>query len=182
VPGRIRMKVPQAKQDPAVLETYREIFASIPGALKVKAKPETGSIVIHYDPERRHEFHRSFDDHCDHHLEMAVKPEFPGNEVQRLARKIEAEADYLASRSQFANASVHFFREFDRELKLATDNNVDLQILLAAGLAGFTFLEIGATAATPMWVTLALFTLNHFVELHSGEVVSRSPPKAAENV
>ena len=34
-------------------------------------------------------------------------------------------------------------------------------------LAGFTFLEIGAAAATPMWVTLAIFSLNHFVELHA---------------
>jgi hypothetical protein len=34
-------------------------------------------------------------------------------------------------------------------------------------LAGFTFFEIGAAAATPMWVTLVIFSLNHFVELRA---------------
>ena len=51
------------------------------------------------------------------------------------------------------------------KLKITTGNTVDLKIVLAGGLAAFTFLEIGATAATPMWVTLALFSLNHFAEL-----------------
>jgi hypothetical protein len=29
------------------------------------------------------------------------------------------------------------------------------------------FLEIGATAATPVWVTFAIFAVNHFVEMHA---------------
>ena len=46
-------------------------------------------------------------------------------------------------------------------------NNLDLKIMVPIGLAAVTFLEIGAAAATPMWVTLAIFSLNHFVELHA---------------
>ena len=53
-------------------------------------------------------------------------------------------------------------------MKLTTGNAIDLKVLLAGGLAAYTFWEIGAEAATPMWVTLALFSLNHFAELHSG--------------
>jgi hypothetical protein len=26
--------------------------------------------------------------------------------------------------------------------------------------------EVGATAATPVWVTLAIFTVNHFIQMH----------------
>jgi hypothetical protein len=63
--------------------------------------------------------------------------------------------------------TVDFFKALDRELKLGTGNNIDLKVVLAAGLAGYTFLLVGAEAATPMWVTLALFSLNHFVELHA---------------
>jgi hypothetical protein len=29
-----------------------------------------------------------------------------------------------------------------------------------------TVFEVGATAATPVWVTLAIFTVNHFIEMH----------------
>jgi hypothetical protein len=29
------------------------------------------------------------------------------------------------------------------------------------------FFEIGATAATPVWVTFAIFAVNHFVEMHA---------------
>jgi hypothetical protein len=58
-------------------------------------------------------------------------------------------------------------KECDRHLKRATNNNIDLKILIPIGLAAFTFLEIGAAAATPMWVTLVIFSLNHFVELHA---------------
>jgi hypothetical protein len=38
--------------------------------------------------------------------------------------------------------------------------------VLAAGVIAVTILEIGATAATPVWVTLMLFATNHYVELH----------------
>jgi hypothetical protein len=44
---------------------------------------------------------------------------------------------------------------------------VDLKILLAAGIIGFTVLEVGAAAATPVWVTLTLFGLNHVIEMHT---------------
>ncbi len=29
-----------------------------------------------------------------------------------------------------------------------------------------TVFEVGATAATPVWVTLAIFTVNHFIQMH----------------
>jgi hypothetical protein len=44
---------------------------------------------------------------------------------------------------------------------------VDLKILLAAGIIGFTIFEVGTAAATPVWVTLTLFSLNHVIEMHA---------------
>jgi hypothetical protein len=85
-----------------------------------------------------------------------------------LANKIKAEAEFFAERSELAKTTVDLFRNLDLQLKLTTGNTIDLKILLAGGLAAYTFWEIGAEAATPMWVTLALFSLNHFAELHSG--------------
>ena len=51
-------------------------------------------------------------------------------------------------------------------IKVSTGNVIDLKIVLAAGIAGFTIFEVGATAATPVWVTLAIFTVNHFIQMH----------------
>jgi hypothetical protein len=164
VAGRIRMKVPGAKGDPAILAAYQQAFSAVPGITQVKVKEETSSIVIHYDPAREQEIERHFQASVGQPMEVAERP---GDEIGEIARKIEAEAEFLAGRSELAKATVDFFKKFDRELKLATDNTIDLKILLAGGLAAFTFFEIGAEAATPMWVTLALFSLNHFAELHT---------------
>ena len=165
LPGRIRMKVPAAKSNPEILEVYRQAFSMVPGIIKVKAKPETGSIVIHYDPEQEKKFEHHFNHCCGQHLGEVSEGPRPDNEVAEIASRIEAEAAYLAERSEFAKTTVEFFKNCDRELKRATDNTIDLKIVLAGGLAAFTFLEIGAEAATPMWVTLALFSLNQFAEL-----------------
>ena len=166
VRGRIRMRIPHGKAHPEILETYRQTFLSIPGIRAITTKPETGSIVIHYDPNREIEFERQFAQYSNEHLEMGA-PARPDDEIDKLANKIEAEAEFLAAHSRLARTTVDFLKAFDRELKLSTGNTVDLKIVLAVGLAGYTFLEIGGNAATPMWVTLAFFSLNHFAELQT---------------
>ena len=40
-------------------------------------------------------------------------------------------------------------------------------MVLAVGLVGYMIFEVGAAAATPVWVTLTLFGLNHFVEMQA---------------
>ena len=170
IPGRIRMKIPAAKTDPSVLDAYQQAFSIIPGVTKVTAKRETGSIVVHYDVGREKDF--------EHHFGQIAEPHHQrvGSEIDELVDQLEGEAEFLAGHSQIARATVDFVKQVDRELRIATGNTIDIKIVLAAGLAAFTFFEIGAHAATPMWVTLALFTLNHFAELHSGQVTSSPRP------
>jgi hypothetical protein len=166
IPGRIRMKIPAAKTDPAVLDAYVSAFSSLPGVAKVVAKPETGSITLHYD-EKAEESFADHLHHCCHHNDLHVDRGPPEDEVNRLASRISQEAEFLADHSPLARGTVDFFKAFDRELKLVSGNTIDMKIFLAGGLAAFTFLEIGAAAATPMWVTLALFGVNHFVEMQT---------------
>jgi Heavy metal associated domain 2 len=165
--GRIRMRIPSGKTNPAVLEIYREAFSHIPGITTVKAKPATGNIIIHYDPRYEGEIEKHLPNYCakhpEHHLSLAATP-LPGDEIKLLANKIKAEADFFADRSEFAKTTVDLFRKLDNQLKVTTGNTVDLKIVLAGGLAVYTFWEIGANAATPMWVTLALFAMHHFAE------------------
>ena len=174
--GRMRIKIPSAKDKPEILETYQKIFSTIPGIFKVKIKPETGSIIIHYDPKRDDEFHTLFHSHCEqHHMEVSARP---GDEFEEMVKKIEAEAEFLAGHSHMARATVDLFKGLDNQIKVLTGNTIDLKIVLAGSLAAVTFIEIGAEAATPMWVTLALFGTNHFIEMRheSTPVTSTTTP------
>jgi hypothetical protein len=127
--------------------------------------PTTGSVVLHYDTERHDEFHGMMQSHYRH--STAEEPRPPATEFDSLARKIEDEAEFLAQNSASARAVVDMFKSLDRNIKGATNNNVDLKIILAGGIILFTVFEVGATAATPVWVTLSLFAMNHFIEMHS---------------
>jgi len=163
VPGRVRMKVPAAKGNPELLQQIAETFAAIPGIERITCNSATGSVVMHYDVHRHDEFHGRFQDHVEEAGAMAPAL----TEIDQFARRIEEEAEFLARHSQSARAVVDFFKHVDREIRVATDNYIDLQIALAAGIIGFTVLELGTTAATPVWVTLTLFALNHVIEMHA---------------
>jgi len=163
VPGRVRMKVPAAKGNPELLQQIAETFAVIPGIERITVNPATGSVVMHYDVHRHDEFHGRFQDHVEQAGAMAP----PLTEIDQFARRIEEEAEFLARHSQSARAVVDFFKQCDREIRTATDNYVDLKIALAVGIIGFTVLEVGTAAATPVWVTLTLFALNHVIEMHA---------------
>lgn len=167
VPGRIRLKVPSAKGNVELFRQISETFGVVPGIEKVIVNPTTGSVVLHYDTDRHDEFHGQF-----RALSHVGHP--PTTEFDRIAQQIEAEAEFLARNSKSARAVVGFFKQLDGEIKRATNNNLDLTILLALGIIGFTVVEVGASAATPVWVTLAIFALNHFIQLHAqhGEMVA----------
>jgi cation transport ATPase len=158
VPGRIRMKVPAGKDNAELLEQIKQTFSVIPGIEQVTVNPTTGSVVLHYDTEKHDEFHGHLHHHTGHHF----KP--PGNEIDSLASKIEEEAEYLAEHSHTAKVVVDFCKDLDKQIKVASGNVIDLKIVLAVGIAGFTIFEVGASAATPVWVTLSVFALNHMIQ------------------
>lgn len=163
VPGRIRMKVPSLKADPELADQIKQTFGAVPGIEQVAINPITGSVVLHYDIDRHDELHG----HLHRHTGGHYKP--PANEIDALATKIEQEAEYLAEHSHTAKVVVDFFRDVDHQIKIATGNVIDLKIVLAAGIAGFTIFEVGANAATPVWVTLAIFALNHMIQANMSE-------------
>lgn len=163
VPGRVRLKIPAGKGNPDLLKQISDTFSVIPGIEEVTVNPMTGSVVLHYDTDRHDEFHGNL---AQHHG-GPHRP--PPTELDDLASRIENEAEFLAKHSHTARAVVDFVRKVDREVKLATNNTVDLKIVLALAIIGLTVTEVGATAATPVWVTLAVFTINHFIEMHPAQ-------------
>ena len=164
VPGRVRMKVASAKGNPELLKQIGETFGTIPGIERVSVNPATGSVVLHYDTDRHDEFHGGLERHYHSAGVQCCSP--PNTEIDVLANKIADEADFLAQNSLSAKAVVDIFKKLDREIKLASGNMVDLKIVLALGIIGITVLEVGASAATPIWLTLTIFTVNHAIEMH----------------
>jgi Heavy metal associated domain 2 len=171
VPGRVRMKIPAGKGNPDLLQKVSETFAVIPGIEHVTVNPTTGSVVLYYDTDRHDEFHGTFRGHYEAH---GGGNHGGGNgaahgadtELDKLTNSIEAEAEFLARHSHSARAVVDFVKKIDHEIKVATNNNLDLKIVFAVGIICLTVFEVGATAATPVWVTLAIFTVNHFIQMH----------------
>ena len=164
VPGRVRMKVASAKGNPELLKQIGETFGTIPGIERVSVNPATGSVVLHYDTDRHDEFHGGLERHYQSAGIQCCSP--PNTEIDVLANKIADEADFLAQNSRSARAIVDLFKKCDREIKLASGNMVDLKIVLAMGIIGVTVLEVGATTATPIWLTLTIFSVNHAIEMH----------------
>ncbi|HSZ98163.1 MAG TPA: hypothetical protein VK767_17740, partial [Bradyrhizobium sp.] len=80
-----------------------------------------------------------------------------------------------------ARVIVDYFKHFDDQIKLATGNVVDLKIVLALGIAGFTIFEVGASAATPVWVTISIFALNHMIQAGMAEAAARAAQNSEED-
>jgi hypothetical protein len=166
VRGRIRMKIPAAKGDECLLEQIRQALAPIPGVQEITVNPSTGSVIMLYDPDAHGDFHATLHEHgAGGHIAIRRKP--PKFEVDRTVEQLEQEAEFLAEHSRVARVLVDFGRDLDQKVKWATGNAVDLKVLVPLGLAVYTFLHIGIEAATPVWLTLGLFALNHFVEMHA---------------
>jgi hypothetical protein len=159
--GRVRMTIAGAKGDEKTLKEIARTFGLIPGVEKIAVNAVTGSIILNYneeDPKGR-----------DFRLTRRVlspRHDMLGSEYDELARKIENEAEFLAQRSKVARAVVDFSKRLDHDIKRATHNAIDLKIILAVGMIILTIFEIGVHAATPIWLTLAVFSFNHFLELH----------------
>ncbi len=174
LPGRIRIKIQTAVNNPEVFKIFTTAFSLIPGITKVTPNFDTGSIVIHYDYKHEAEFQHHFKDLCSQHA-ITIGSDLPGDEISVLANRLEAEADYLAEESELLKATVDFVKYVNNLLKVLTDSRIDLKVVVGAGLAVFTFVKIGAEASTPMWVTLTLFAANHMIELKHETLKSAVP-------
>lgn len=172
-PGRVRMKIPTAKGDPDALRQIAESFGAVPGVESVAVNPTTGSLTVKYSAERPVAVHA----HLAEQAGQAYQP--PETEIDKMSDNIAREAEFLARHSHTAALIVDFFTRLDREIKQRTGNYVDLKIVLAAILIGGTIFEVGMAAATPVWLTLAVFSVNHMVQLHQHQLMHKTAEAGA---
>ncbi len=159
----MRIRLPRSHRDPRLLEELCEFARQLGGVREVEINPVTGSLLVHYHPES-HEQMRNLIKHSAQTAPFAAPPEL--TEADDLAEKIEKEAEFLAAHSELALHVVNAVKSLNSGIREATGNTVDLKVLLPAGLAVWAFFKAGAEVATPLWVTLAIFSFNSFVSLH----------------
>lgn len=182
--GRLRLKLARGNKNPELLEQLKATISTLPGIEQIDLKPASCSIVVMFDPDHEPDIAAFVDGLIDRtpaataarsrpnggeqaHADHAGHAGPPPNKLSKTTEEIEEEAEFLAEHSHLARVIVDMAKDLNRQLKRVSHNNLDLKIMVPVGLAAVTILEIGATAATPMWVTLAIFSLNHFVELHA---------------
>ena len=162
IPGRLRVRLPRHSRRPDILRDLHGFISGLGGVQRVEINPVTGSILVLYAPESAEEVQNLLRKPSGNGWEPL--PEL--DDVDELADKIEKEAEFLAAHSEVALHIVKSVRALNTAVREATDNAVDLKVLLPAGLAVWAFFKHGVEASTPLWVSLAIFSINSFMALH----------------
>jgi hypothetical protein len=160
LPGRLRLRVPTAKGEEERLQELSSAIARAPGISQVKYNSITGSILIEYSPEYYLDL-RSLES-C---LSAATIAITANNSTYT---KHESHRHHSArGRSVAARRIDSFFKQLDHEIRIATDNEVDLKFILPFGVAVLGLLALRHSSITPLWLTLLIFSFNSFLGLHA---------------
>jgi hypothetical protein len=160
IEGRIRLKLPDAKRNLDVLETIRKALAGIPGAESVEANPLTGSVLLYYDPSLNGGFRQQIARFGEETGLFALMQSQPSDVSEPV------EGNYLAAPSRTAEVIINEVGKVNKHIKYASENTVDLNVLLPMGVAVYSASVIAKRLATPRWLTLAIFSFNSFISLN----------------
>jgi Zn-dependent membrane protease YugP len=165
VPGRMRIRVGGGKHNPHLLEKVRGRICELDGVSQIDVNSTTGSLVVHYRSRHPRQFESEIAEHGSSTGAFQLALPQVG-EAGEIWGAVEQEAKFLAAHSQLARTVVQGTKQLDVVVKIATDNNVDLKVLIPLGLAVFSFIYLGTDVATPLWISLGIFSFNSFVSLH----------------
>jgi hypothetical protein len=161
VPGRLRIRVPEAKGDEERLNELSTAIAQAPGVSAVEYNPITGSILIQYSPEQ----HGSLDSlHAG--MNASAVPIVVSQAPVR-----ERHDGRHRGRSVAATKVDAFFRQLDNQIRGATDNQFDLKFIMPVAVGVLGLFSLRHASATPLWLTLMIFAFHSFLGLHSSEEI-----------
>jgi Heavy metal associated domain 2 len=160
LPGRLRLRIPTAKGNEDELRELGSAIARAPGINQVEYNPITGSILIQYSPEQYKNL-RSLESS----LSASAVPITVNNSGS--AHHESHHRHQRRGRSVAAKRIDFFFRQIDHEIRTVTDNEVDLKFILPFGVAILGLLALRYSSATPLWLTLLIFSFNSFLGLHA---------------
>ncbi|MDQ2733557.1 MAG: heavy-metal-associated domain-containing protein [Pseudomonadota bacterium] len=165
VPGRIRFKVPSARNDPSALERIERALGQEPEVHRVQVNSMTGSVVVDYDPSTS--FPRMMEQTSRAtERDNLLKFETPESGDLDIALGFaQDEMQALAEHSHAAKNVVQLVQEVNSGVKRVTGNALDLRVLLPLCLSAYSIMS-DKDKPSPLWVTLLIFSFNAFVSLH----------------
>lgn len=161
IPGRVRLKVPAAKGQAALLDQIAALAGSASGVSGVEYNALTGSVVIRYVPAAYKDVDALALALSDSKLRVALKDPGPVNGARSDGPNEDGSGTSVA-----ATAITSFFRSLDLEIRDATGNQIDLKVLLPAVAGILGFFAFRQKAGTPLWLTLLIFSFHSFVSLN----------------
>jgi len=170
LPGRVRLKVARVKGNPPLAREARERLAKVPGIRQVETRPDTGSLLIHYDTEEL------FSLTSLEILSATLAEIFPEIEVVTLAAWLASLAEDSGPVAQ-TDAAAGISGAF----KAFNPGGIDLKLLapLALILFGARAFWVSEKIAFPAWYDYLWFGFSTFVMLNRGLVEGRSAAGAA---
>lgn len=162
LPGRIRLKVAQVREDPTFASQLQQKLGAIQGVYKVEANPLTGSVLILYDAAVT----TSSDS-----LRALAEPLshlFPGFEEKNLEPLLSASANGTNAPPPLADSIRTFFASLNTRVNSVTGGSADLRILLplALFLLGIRGLLSSEKRGVPTWYDLLWFALGTYFMLN----------------
>jgi hypothetical protein len=163
VPGRLRIKVMDAKANAEFFSNLKKAVAAVPGVDCVRVNPLSSSIVIDY-PAADAAFHFKLLDSAEvkSWLTLDQQDSLTALIDQAVAKSIP----YSEQHSRIAEAIVSVAEHLDIGLRKASNGYLDLKVLLPLGIAVGTSLHKARGRGTPMWITLSTFAFNSFLSMH----------------
>jgi hypothetical protein len=162
VPGRMRIRVHGGKRNLHILDHVRKSLVEADGVTRIEANRDTGSLVVHY----RNKSPKQFAEEMAERGRETQTFDLEVGEADEIWNVVHREAEFLATHSVVARSVISETMQLDQALKRATDNALDLKVVVPLGLAVISFLYIGTDIATPLWLSLGVFSFNSFVSLH----------------
>jgi hypothetical protein len=161
IPGRMRIRIPSAKDDPSFLEQARAALAALPNVVEVTSNPVTGSLLVLYSPASQRDFEGA--------LKMSNGSPLPFDlhkaADSQPARKRKSREH---QKSEFAQMITDMFKGLDDAIREGTDNLLDLKTLVPLALAGLGFRYVRTGERTPVWLTFMIFAFTSFTALQPG--------------
>jgi len=144
--GRLRLKIPERKGDPAYFTALAQAFSEFPGIRNVEVNPETGSALFLHS--------------ADHDAIVAYA------EGKELFRVSESE-----KRPVHVSVGVREkYREFDEKVKRYTSGEWDVPAVAFVSLLGAGAYQIArGNFAAPAWYTALWYALNIFLKAQRGD-------------
>jgi hypothetical protein len=162
VPGRIRLKVAQVRENPALANQIQNRLTAIHGIYKVEVNPLTGSVLLLYDAQTAT---------ASDSLRALAEPLaalFPGFDSQQFEAWQSASINGIGSAPALTGSLSSFFSALDAGIHRVTGGGADLKVLvpLALFLFGLRGLLVSDKLVSPTWYDFFWFSLGTYFMLN----------------